>query len=257
MRLRNTYPDTVFRRRQTVKQKQALQYAYCMNNPVNVVDPTGTTIYFYTGVSADGSIPKVDFSALNKNVQEWFYGWASSDAGQKFLSNFVDGKQSFSWNGNTVTIKGNGNNYDAKYSFGRGAIEFGNNPGIITGITKWSLDNDKPVMHLFTDIYQNIADQIATFGHEQTVHAEGDVDFINKSFVKGAANSTQLINALNASGSNDHAIYDNQKSFIYQKMSSFMHGMIGWMGSPEMDKALLKALEDNYLNNKENVKNGK
>ena len=44
MRLRNTYPDTVFRRRQTVKQKQALQYAYCNNNPVNNVDLRGDSV---------------------------------------------------------------------------------------------------------------------------------------------------------------------------------------------------------------------
>jgi len=37
----NTYYESVFRRRQAVGQKQALQYAYCANNPVNYIDRTG------------------------------------------------------------------------------------------------------------------------------------------------------------------------------------------------------------------------
>ena len=41
MRLKNPYQNTVFRRHVTVRLKQALQYAYCGNNPVNLVDPTG------------------------------------------------------------------------------------------------------------------------------------------------------------------------------------------------------------------------
>jgi len=231
-------------------------YAYCMNNPVRFVDPKGTTVYFYAGTNSAGNIPMVDFSKLDKNVQEWFYGWASSDAGQKFLSNFVDKEQSFTWDGNTVTIKGNGNNYDARYSFGEGATQFGSNPGFITGTTEWSLENEKPAMRIHTDIYQSTADQIVTFGHEQTVHAEGDVDFLNKNFVKGAANNSQLIDRLNSSGSNDHAIYDNQQSSKYLNMRKFVYGMMGWMGTSDMDKALLKAFEEEYQNNKENVKNG-
>ena len=63
MRLRNTYPDTVFRRRKTVKQKQAFQYAYCANNPVKFIEldgrdwilSTGNRVYWYGGKYGDKS----------------------------------------------------------------------------------------------------------------------------------------------------------------------------------------------------------
>ena len=45
MKLRNTYHESVFRRRQTVRQKQAFQYVYCNNNPVNLVDPDGMSTH--------------------------------------------------------------------------------------------------------------------------------------------------------------------------------------------------------------------
>jgi len=41
MRLKNTYQNTVFKRRRAVRLKPALQYVYCGNNPVNRIDPTG------------------------------------------------------------------------------------------------------------------------------------------------------------------------------------------------------------------------
>ena len=44
MRLRNTYQKTVFKRHITVRQKSALQYAYCLNNPVRNIDLRGDSV---------------------------------------------------------------------------------------------------------------------------------------------------------------------------------------------------------------------
>ena len=49
MRLKKSYQSTVFKRHQTVRQKQALQYAYCANNPVNRVDRDGRADFWLNG----------------------------------------------------------------------------------------------------------------------------------------------------------------------------------------------------------------
>jgi len=60
-----------------VRQKQALQYAYCNNNPVNLIDPSGKKIVFVNGLLGGGS-PK-DGSA--------YWGGVNSD--------FVQGAEKF------------------------------------------------------------------------------------------------------------------------------------------------------------------
>ncbi|GHT05170.1 cell well associated RhsD protein [Bacteroidia bacterium] len=232
-------------------------YAYCMNNPVNYIDPDGRTVYFYRD-NGNGEFEQVEFSQLDATTQEWLYGWMQSESGQDFLSNFVDGEQSFTWDGNTVTIQGNGNNYDAQYSFGNATTDY-RSDGVYTihGETEWKLYNDKPLMYIHTDISQTTADQITTFGHEHTVHAEQDVDYLNKNFVRGAENNSTMLKGLNTSGAVDHATYDNQNSSRYTNMRRFISGMMGWMGSATMDRALMNAFRKEYQNNKANVKRGK
>ena len=44
MRLKNTYQNTVFKRRRAVRLKPALQYVYCANNPVRYVDLHGDSL---------------------------------------------------------------------------------------------------------------------------------------------------------------------------------------------------------------------
>lgn len=232
-------------------------YAYCMNNPVNYIDPDGRTVYFYRD-NGNGEFEQVEFSQLDATTQEWLYGWMQSGSGQDFLSNFVDGEQSFTWDGNTVTIQGNGNNYDAQYSFGNATTDY-RSDGVYTihGETEWKLYNDKPLMYIHTDISQTTADQITTFGHEHTVHAEQDVDYLNKNFVRGAENNSTMLKGLNTSGAVDHATYDNQNSSHYTNMRRFISGMMGWMGSATMDRDLMNAFRKEYQNNKANVKRGK
>jgi hypothetical protein len=46
MRIRGTYQKGVLQRLKTGRQKQVLPYAYCGNNPMNRIDPTGMGDYY-------------------------------------------------------------------------------------------------------------------------------------------------------------------------------------------------------------------
>jgi hypothetical protein len=55
MRIRGTYQKGVLQRLKTIRQKQVLPYAYCLNNPVNAIDPDGRKIVFVNGYLGFGS----------------------------------------------------------------------------------------------------------------------------------------------------------------------------------------------------------
>jgi hypothetical protein len=66
MRIRGTYQKGVFQRLKTVKQKQGLPYAYCLNNPMRFVD-------------IDGRDPGDLFKTVRLTAKDWgnYYNGAS------------------------------------------------------------------------------------------------------------------------------------------------------------------------------------
>jgi hypothetical protein len=75
MRIRGTYQKGVFQRLKTVRQKQVLQYAYCMNNPLRFID-------------IDGRDPGDIFKTPRDAAHDWgnYYNGASILRGHEFGS---------------------------------------------------------------------------------------------------------------------------------------------------------------------------
>ena len=217
------------------------------------------TVYFYT-LDENGKYKETDFSALDSDTKRLFYGFAKSEVGNKFLQNFVNGKQSFSLDkDNSITINGNGNDYDTQYAFGDSELEIDqktSESSVVHGSTKWSLNMGKPTMTLETDITdQKYEDQIMTFGHENIVHAQKDIDNINRNYPKGSGLTESNIIQFNSTGYQDHVNFNNQNSLEFKQMKAYLYYMKGWLGgtSSTTDKKLEQAFEKEYLNNKRNV----
>lgn len=218
----------------------------------------GTTVYFYMLNDKEDDYQLVKFDQLDQATKEMFYGWASSKAGQEFLSNFIDGEQTFALDEtNSLTIKGNGNDFDARYRFGESTDEYGlGSVSTIHGTTKWGIKNDKLTMTLSVDVKdQNYEDQVMAFGHETVVHAENDVNYINKNYPKGVGLNESNVGQLNTTGTRDHTNYMNPKSIEYRRMRNYLFLMKGWLGGTRYttDSKLENAFSREILNNKKNV----
>ncbi|GHV25185.1 hypothetical protein FACS1894176_03070 [Bacteroidia bacterium] len=235
-------------------------YAYCLNNPVRYVDPDGRTVYFYTLNANGDAYNQVTFDQLDQATKEMVYGWASSKSGQEFLSNFVDGEQTFSLDdNNSLSIKGNGSNFDVRYRFGESHWTLDRKTNIRTttyGKTEWGIKSDKLTMTLDVDVKtQNFEDQVMTFGHENIVHAQNDIDYINKNYPQGVGLNENNVGQLNSNGVRDHTNYMNTGSREYRNMRNYYFLMRGWLGGTSLTtpERLRKAFSREILNNRQNV----
>ena len=228
-------------------------YAYCMNNPMKYIDPNGMEIYFNSLRYNEFGNPEyynVSFSELDKKSQEIFYAFASSKVGQKFLQNFIDGKQTFKLDrANSITIKGNGHNYDAVYAFGKGEerIDGNNNVYHVFGENDWNITKTSVLLINKIDIVnQNIYDAAYTFGHEFALHSSNDIDYINKNFRKGSENNLKIEDAI-YHPAQDHRNYLEKKNPQYSTFRIFLYYLKGWFGN-KMDNAIRKGDEENRNN---------
>jgi len=221
-------------------------YAWCGNNPVRMVDPDGMEVFFYLMTYQNGrqTYNQVEFSNLPRDIKKLLYGFVTSKQGKQFLSNYIDGKQTFSLDdNNSITIKGNGMNFDLKYKFGDEVLI--NNKGSQTlGRSRWEVFEGKLTNSIWVFRPSNIENIAANFAHEHAVHSFNDVEYY-----KG--NNKVELNA-----QQEHSNYDNKNSAEYKAMKMFLYMLKGWYGTKDMDKKLEKTFKEEYENNKRNVQIG-
>jgi hypothetical protein len=229
------------------KYPQVSPYAYVADNPLIFIDPNGKEIYFWMQIDKD-HIQKVSFSQLNTKEQEAFLGLAMSKSGSEFLSNYVDGSQSF---GNFTTLNGETKfDQDLNISF----YELGFTiDGPKLGSTYTKPDGKSFDTNIDIDKNLNTCDMSYVLGHEALLHGLKDIKFLIENFSKLTDDQKKDLRSLLANGPEDHKEYSEGKGEGAQAFRQYLMEMLGWNDPKEMEKAK----EEGDKNNDERVKKGK
>jgi RHS repeat-associated protein len=221
------------------KYPNVSSYVYCLNNPVKLIDPNGKEIFFFkerfNAVSGNIEFQNVSFLQLDNNSKEIFYADALRNAGKDFLQNYVSGEQTFALdNSNSVTLQGNGTNYDASYYFDSGSKEFNTKTLMmydVNGSTSWDIDETSVAMKIHVNVdKQNIYEAAYTYGHEEELHAKKELTIVKNNFVKGSKLNASIESKFSSvhEDHKNHAENKGQGSKGFKLYLAYMKGWVWW-----------------------------
>jgi len=234
-------------------------YVYCADNPVKFIDPNGKEIFFFierfNAVTRNTEFQPVSFSQLDNKSKEIFYADLFRTDGKNFLQNFITEKQTFTSSNRSVTIEGNGTNFDAYYYFDSGTSEIdeNNNSYHVNGSTSWDINKNSVIMKVHVDVVnEDIYQATYTYGHEEELHEKDELNIIKRNFINGSNSNADIKNKFN-SAHESHEAYAKNKGGSAKGFKSFLNYMKLWFGEKQMNKVINQGDKEN----KQNVNDGK
>ena len=143
-------------------------YVYCLNNPMNAVDPDGKKVrpIRYTEKSTT-------YYHSTRNFQRAMKAFGRTSFGHQLLSDFTPkGQMIFGVKGNGKYADYNLNLHEFDYSKqqDQSAKLFVSDEGIVNAQTQFNINDGEPQFDIIFDVQRSESDLIETITHEFTIH---------------------------------------------------------------------------------------